>query len=264
MSLSFAELGSLIARYAVRAVGGPRFMARQIFTATLSVAQTLLELVRLEGLASDVRDFKSLLYRKTQAEVVIKESEAASAVAEAQKKLAEAAEEANKANLPKRNDAIALAEQAKARVEVAKAEAEVEAIRMEAEGKRAQAIAEAQAKLIDALSKLRQDGGGLAVDPAQLREMLRLQPPGTPPALQVRVKDVLTFEGKASASTPPGDKFDFAPRICAVLVGAGITTWDSLASKSAVELLSLKGFGEKSLAAVRASLQKRGLSLRGD
>jgi hypothetical protein len=179
MSASPASIGAVIVRYAVQALGGPVFLARLSAVATLSVVEELLSMVGA-GLVCDVRRMKESLIRRTEAETAAKVAKVASANAEVQKKLAEAAEAANRANLHKRNDAVARAEKDKLRAEAAKTQAEAEAIRADAESRRIQALAEAQARLIDALAKLRQDGGGLLVDSEQLRQILGLPPPGPP------------------------------------------------------------------------------------
>jgi uncharacterized membrane protein YqiK len=175
MTFSASALWAAIGRYAVRAVGGPVFLTRAIAVATVSVAHTLIRLVSA-GLASDLGRVKEVLLSKLEAEAASKDAEAVAAQAEAQKKLAEAAEAANRANLPKRRDAIAKAERQKARAEAAKTLAEADAIRTDAETKRTRAVAEAYSLLLEALSKLRQDGGELIVDTEQLRKLLHTPP----------------------------------------------------------------------------------------
>jgi hypothetical protein len=50
-------------------------------------------------------------------------------------------------------------------------------VRMDAETRRLQAIAECEVKLLEALSKLRQEGGELAIDPEQLQRLLGFSAP---------------------------------------------------------------------------------------
>ena len=54
------------------------------------------------------------------------------------------------------------------------------------------------------------------------------------------------------------------PRIANILAGAGLRTATDLSSRTAIELLAIDRFGEKSLATVRATLVQLGLGLRGD
>jgi len=165
-----SEIGELISKYIGKALGGPTFIARSIAVATLSVAKSLLGMFG-EGFVTDIECIKESFLRKMKAE-------ADSAVGEAQKKMAEAAEAANRANLPKRKDAIARTEQELAQAKVAKTQAEGEAIRKDAETRRLQAIAEAKARLLEALGKLRQEGGDIFFDRDNLRKILEV---GFPP-----------------------------------------------------------------------------------
>src|SRR5262249_37580167 len=110
-----AEIWAVIVQCTARALGGPRWLARQSFIATLSVARPVLEAFKL-GLAADVRRLTEALIKREEAAADAKQ-------AEAQKLLAEASEAANKANLHKRNDAIARAEKAKRVAEAAKTQA---------------------------------------------------------------------------------------------------------------------------------------------
>jgi hypothetical protein len=169
----------ILFRYAVRALGGPRVFVRQIAIATLSVVQTLLQLLRRD-LVADVRRIKESLLLKTEAETALKQAEVAKARAEGEKVLAEAAELANRASLRKRKDNLARAEAEKKRAEAAKTRAEAEAIRMDAEGRHAREVAEAGVRISEALSKLRLEGGEIMVDSDQLRGLLALLTPRSP------------------------------------------------------------------------------------
>jgi hypothetical protein len=158
------NLGSQIVRWLARAIGGPLTLSGAVQVATLSVAETLLNLLR-SGLASDIRRLKVAILRKAEAEADVK-------AAEALERLARAAEVVNRANLHKRRDALAEAEKRQSRANAAKTEAEVEAIRMDAETRRMQAAAESQARLLEAISKLRQEGGDLLADPRNLHQVV--------------------------------------------------------------------------------------------
>jgi hypothetical protein len=183
--MSWATL-TVIGKFIGTSVSGSVIATRAVIVATLSLARTLLSMVG-GPCVDDLQKLKQSLLTKTNAEAV-------AASAEAQKKLAEAAEASRKANLHKRNDRLAkiereykAAEAAKVRADAAKTEAEAdkvradaEAVRLDAETKRLTAAAEAQAKLLDAIGKLKQEGGAFAIDPESLRRMLSatvVQPP---------------------------------------------------------------------------------------
>jgi len=159
----------LMFRWLGRALGGPQSVGRYVSVATLSVAHTLMSLVS-QGMASDISRMKESLLKRIEAEADTK-------AAEAQKRLADAVDAANRANLPKRFDAIARAEKEMARANAAKKNAEGQAILMDAETRRIQAVADAKAKLLDALSRLRQEGGEFLVDTENLKEIIRKSPP---------------------------------------------------------------------------------------
>ena len=118
-----------------------------------------------KNLVTDIRRIKEAGVRRIEAEADEK-------VAEAQRKLADAAAAANQANLPKRRDAVARAELELKRAEAVKTLAEANAVQMDAETRRLQAVEEAKIRFLEALSKLRQDGGDLLVDSVNLQEIL--------------------------------------------------------------------------------------------
>ncbi len=159
-----AELGSLICRFTAKAVEGPDTLARMLAVATLSVAESGLRLIA-EGAATDILRLK-------ESQLGILEARRDSAKAEAQKRVAEATEAVNKSNLHKRRDAVAQAEKRRLAAEAAKTEAEGQAIFLDAETRRIAAIAEAQARIIEAVSKLRQEGGDLLFDSENLKQIL--------------------------------------------------------------------------------------------
>ena len=153
-----------IVKYLGNALGGPLFIGRSVFLATLSVAETCSWLLSA-NLVSDFRRLKESILKRSEAEADEK-------AAEAQKKLHEAAEAANRANLPKRRDALAKAEVAHKKAMAAKTEAEADAIRMDAETKRIAAIEEAKNKLLESITKLRQEGGDVFFDKENINQIL--------------------------------------------------------------------------------------------
>jgi len=166
MSIPPLGISEILTKFIGRAVEGSKSLVRPITAATLSTAETLLGLIK-EGIAPDVGRMKESLIRKMEAE-------ADEQAAEAKRKLAEAAEAANRADLPKRRDALAKAELRKRQADAAKTEAEAEAIRVDADTRRLQATAEARTRLIEAISKLQQEGGGAFFNGKNLQGILRL------------------------------------------------------------------------------------------
>lgn len=180
--MSFSNLGfrSRAMRFISKAIEGPKHLGRCITIATLSVAETVLELVKI-GIATDIARVKKALIRKTEAEADEKR-------AEADRKVAEAAEASNRATLHKRKDAIARAEKqlrfaevaekkaaaAKTIAESEKIRADTEAIRQTIETQRIEAIANGQARLIEAIAKLRAEGGDAMFSEKNLKDILRL------------------------------------------------------------------------------------------
>ena len=148
--------------------------ARAIALATLSLAKILLKLI-VSHIATDIGQFKDDILRRHKAQ-------ADAASAEAKKKLAEAAEAVNRAALHKRKDALAKLEREAKELQNAKTQAEIHTILHDADTRRIQATAEAQARLIEAISKLRQEGGDIFFSQQNLLEILHLpQHPSTPP-----------------------------------------------------------------------------------
>lgn len=165
-------IGEAMMKLLARAIEGSETLCRVIAVATLSVAETLFGLLQ-SGLVHDTERVKESLIRKMEAEADEK-------TADAQRKLAEAAEAANHATLLKGRTAREVAER-KAKAEAAKIEADAEAARMDAGTRRMQAIAEGQAKLLDAISKLRQEGGDVFLSKENLESILRLPPVDSKP-----------------------------------------------------------------------------------
>jgi hypothetical protein len=163
-------LGAVIARLVADALGGPQAIARQIYPASLAVVEALLSLWNSRAVP-DIRRLKEAAHRRNEAYTEGEE-------AKAKKQVAEATEAANRANLPKRKDALARYEKEKVRAEAARTQAEAEAIRMDAETRRFQAKADAQIKLLEAISRLRQDGGEFFVNPENLKAILNRRPKG--------------------------------------------------------------------------------------
>jgi len=94
LSLPLASAWSIVARFCVRAVGGPVFLTRAVAIATCAVAHTLLGLVH-QRLADDLGRLKDTMLRKAEAEAALKEAGALAAKADADRKLAEAADAAS-------------------------------------------------------------------------------------------------------------------------------------------------------------------------
>lgn len=172
MTDSSAGIGTLLLKGFATALGGPQFLARSIAIATASAAEICLGLIH-EGWASDIGRIKESLLCKMEAEA---DEEAA----KAQKMLAEAAEAENRADLPKRRDAFAQAKKRHAQARTAKTEAETEAIRMDAETRRMEAVAKGKAALLEALFRLKQEGGDLMLDSENLRRIMREELPPIP------------------------------------------------------------------------------------
>lgn len=149
-------------RFVGRAVSGPRFAVNAVKTATLSVAQVLAELWGL-GIADDIR--------------LLKEDGLKRSAASARKLMAEAVEAENKATLAKRNDRISKAEEQQKLADAAKTNAEAKAALIKAKAERIRAVADAHVGLIEAISKLKQKGGSVAIDPENLARLMGLDDP---------------------------------------------------------------------------------------
>ena len=206
--------------YLARALGGPAALGRFTLIATLTVAETSLKAIKKEdggladGLIRDIRHFKDDLYKKNRLDDKVYE-------AQAHKTVAEAAKASNRNSFQKRTKVIAARErelEAQANLTQAKADA----TRTNAQTKRIAAIARAKAELIEALSKLKQEGGQVYMDPENLKEILRLgesqqlpPPEENPPApAQDAPPDVilvLVAKLQSSPGTPAPGSF---PRKC--------------------------------------------------
>ena len=163
-------------RWIGHAIVGSAVTARAVAVATLSTAEVLLDLMNCH-IADDVSQIKDSLIKKQR-------SEAELAEAEATKRLAEAAAAANQANLHKRKDRMAAIERDRLQLQNAKTQAEIHAILSDAEARKIQAVAEAKARLIEAISKVKQDGGGVFFDEENLRKIMEL-PSVVPPKVGV-------------------------------------------------------------------------------
>jgi hypothetical protein len=103
-----ATLGGFVMKAMARAVSGPKFLARTIGVATLSVAQSLTQLVH-EGLATDIKEMKDSLITSAKAEADLKKHKATQAfakakadMAKAEKVIADAEKAVNETNIKKR------------------------------------------------------------------------------------------------------------------------------------------------------------------
>ena len=174
-------LATKLVKYVGRILDGSKEIARAITIATISVAEMLLELITSHFVA-DISRVKESLLQKMEAETAEKK-------ADADRRIAEAAEAANRATLHKRDDAIAKAELEYRCAEAAKTAAEAAAIRLDAETRRIEGIANAQAKLLEAIAKLRSEDGDIYFSRENLETLLRLKLPAEPPGRQDKVKD---------------------------------------------------------------------------
>jgi hypothetical protein len=169
MSLSGAALKAFLVKYVAKPLGGPVTLVRASLAATFSVAHLLLELID-SRVAPDLGRIKESLLRRLEADADGK-------AAEAQRKVAEAAEAHNRAELVKRQQGIVKAERIVKLAEAAKTQAEAEAIRLDAATRQQQATHAARATLIDAISRVNQQGGGVYFSEQSIRAMLRSVPP---------------------------------------------------------------------------------------
>jgi len=168
------KFAQLLRRWIAKSIETPSQYTRSVWAATLTVAETLLELVQ-SGMVPDLARIKEANIRAIEAQTEKREAETQVKKAEAQLALTEAVDAANRAALHKRHDAIARAEKARLAAEAAKTQAEADAIRMDAETRRLQAVAEARTNLLNALAQLRSEGGELFVNRKNLEELLQLR-----------------------------------------------------------------------------------------
>lgn len=176
MNGMFERFGHTIRKWVARSIETPRLYVKSAWVATLSVAETLLELVDSK-LLPDINRIKEANIQSIEAKNRQNQAEADIKEAEAQLKLTEAVDAANRAAIHRRQDAIARAEKARLTAEAAKTEAEADAVRIDAESRRIASIGEAKARLLEAVSRLRQEGGELFVNPDRLESMLKLESP---------------------------------------------------------------------------------------
>jgi uncharacterized membrane protein YqiK len=176
MSGMLQRFGEIVRKWFARSIETPGQYARSALAATLTVAQTLLELNK-QTLIPDIKRIKEANIQQIEAKASKRKAEAEEKHAEAQKRAAEAVEAANRATLHKRRDALARAERDRQEAEAAKTRSEAEAIRMDAETRRIQAVAEAQARLLEAVSRLRQEGGEFFVSKENLEQLLQIDQP---------------------------------------------------------------------------------------
>lgn|GEM_PF-6619151 len=164
MSPLWQKLGEIVVHAAANAVSGPSFVANAIKTATWSVAQGLAQMYKME-IAADFRQLKEDGLRRSKAKTDGEE-------ARARELAAKAVEAENRANLLLRNDRISKAEEQQKLALAAKTDAEAKSTLMKAEAEQAKVRADAYIKLIEAVGKLKEKGGSLAVDPNNLATLL--------------------------------------------------------------------------------------------
>jgi len=158
------KLKEVALRLIAKAASGPGFLTNSIRTATMSVAHALAQLLKM-GVADDLRRLKEDGLRRSKAKTDAEE-------AKARELMAKAAEAENKANLVNRNDRISKAEELQKLAEAAKTNAEAQVQLSRAGAERAKARADAIIKLIEALTKLKERGGRLGIDPKNISRLL--------------------------------------------------------------------------------------------
>lgn len=164
MSDMLQQFGTWIKKIYCKSVEAPTRYTKSAYSAALSLASLLLEMSK-SRLLPDLNRIKEANIKSIEADADLKE-------AEANAKAAEAAEASNRATLHKRRDKMAKLEFEAKRLELAKTEAEIEAIKSDSESKKIEAMANANARVIEAISKLNQEGGQLIVNSANLHEVL--------------------------------------------------------------------------------------------
>lgn len=159
------DLLEFIARWIARALQGPKGFLPHVKIASLSATQALLSCVD-EGFASDIKDIKDIKIQELQAEADIKTEEAKKS--------------ANENTLHKRKDKIAQIEKQKKQAEADAVEidnnvkiTDAETRKYDAETRRLQAISDAKIRLVEAISKLRQEGGELILNSENLNEIIK-------------------------------------------------------------------------------------------
>lgn len=133
-------------------------LLRPIELATYTVAEILLDLAGCSQAADFGRIKQAIIQRQE---------------ADAQLRLAEAQQAANEADLPKRRDAEARLRREMLKAEANEHQANADATRMDAETRRIAAIEKAKVDLLDALSRLRMEGGDLIIDRENLSRILQ-------------------------------------------------------------------------------------------
>jgi predicted methyltransferase MtxX (methanogen marker protein 4) len=157
------ETMSIIIKYGGRALGGPAELAKGITIATLSLAESLLEIIG-SGFAEDVCKWKVSLIEERQAKATLK--------------VAKAAEAANKNARQQHDDAV---HAAKVRVELEKQKGQL-AIEEYKNRKLQQEIREreqtdaAMLRIEAAISIIKQKGGGVFFSVANLKELAGQSP----------------------------------------------------------------------------------------
>ncbi len=131
-------------------------MVKSVVIAALSTTETFVSFLN-ERVASDIKDIKDNLKKQLEADT--------------QKKVSEAMDAANKANLPKRKDAFAKVKLRIEEAQAAKTEAEARAIELQAKGQYEKNMADAKARLLEAQSKIAQEGGMVFLNKADLQNL---------------------------------------------------------------------------------------------
>lgn len=162
------EFAKIVTKIVGRAISGPKTVMRSIAIATISTAETLYFLIT-GGVIEDLGRVKEALLKKVEAE-----ADLAVAEVEAKKKITEAIAAVNEAIRKKRPSQIDRAEAELRWAQAAKTKEEAKAIRRGAETNREKLITEAQTRLVEAIAKLRQNGGAVYVDSDDLKKIIEV------------------------------------------------------------------------------------------
>lgn len=157
MSPLLPETGDLLVKLASMPLSGLATLGRIVGIETLSLAEILAECIH-PRLANDIREMKDSLRKKE--------------MADARKMVAEATVAINRASLHKRNVAMAKAEENIKKEQAAKTKAEADVIRQHAKMRQLEAATNAYIKILEAIGRLRSEGGDVYIDSENLRRIL--------------------------------------------------------------------------------------------
>lgn len=186
--MSFPDLASPIIKYTGAALKALTGVMPGAVIPMLSMAEVLFGVLHAQ-LANDIGNFKCELLRREKAKTDQQ-------VAEAKRKLAEAALVANRSADRHFQEKQRELELEKQRLDNAKSQAEIDVLRTDAHSRQVQAMAEGQARLLEAFSKLRQEGGDAFFSEENLKAIIAS---ATNPPLLVSA----SASGESLPSQPP-------------------------------------------------------------